>query len=44
MLTLLKLAEKFAVSLGFRQGDIQYVNNLSIFHARDGFTDTPEQQ
>jgi alpha-ketoglutarate-dependent taurine dioxygenase len=38
------LAEKHAVSLDFRQGDIQYVNNLSIFHARDGFKDTPEQQ
>jgi alpha-ketoglutarate-dependent taurine dioxygenase len=38
------LAEKHAVSLDFRQGDIQYVNNLSIFHARDAFTDTPDQQ
>lgn len=38
------LAEKFAVGLDFRQGDVQYVNNLSIFHARDGFKDTPEQQ
>ena len=38
------LAEKHAVSLGFRKGDVQYVNNLSIFHARDGFRNTPEQQ
>lgn len=38
------LAEKFAVRLDFRQGDIQYVNNLSIFHARDKFVDTPSQQ
>lgn len=38
------LAEKNAVSLDFRQGDVQYVNNMSIFHARDGFTDTKEQQ
>ncbi|KAI5358282.1 putative TauD/TfdA-like domain, taurine dioxygenase TauD-like superfamily [Septoria linicola] len=38
------LAEKHAVSLGFRKGDVQYANNLSIFHARDGFKDTPEQQ
>jgi alpha-ketoglutarate-dependent taurine dioxygenase len=38
------LAERFAVTLDFREGDIQYVNNLSIFHARDGFKDTPEQQ
>ena len=42
--TLHFLAEKHAVTLDFRQGDIQYANNLSIFHARDGFTDTPEQQ
>lgn len=38
------LAEKHAVTLDFQQGDIQYVNNLSIFHARMGFKDTPEQQ
>jgi len=42
--TLHFLAEKHAVTLDFRQGDIQYANNLSIFHARDAFTDTPEQQ
>ncbi|RAK95612.1 TauD/TfdA family dioxygenase [Aspergillus ibericus CBS 121593] len=33
------LAEKHSASLGFQKGDIQYVNNLSIFHARNGFTD-----
>ena len=38
------LGEKFNVGLDFRQGDIQYVNNLAIFHARDGFKDTAEQQ
>jgi alpha-ketoglutarate-dependent taurine dioxygenase len=37
-------AEKFAVSLDFKEGDIQYVNNLSIFHARSGFQDSPEKQ
>ncbi len=37
------LAEKHAVFLDFRQGDVQYVNNLSIFHARMGFKDSPEQ-
>ena len=42
--TLHFLAEKYAVSLDFRQGDIQYVNNLSIFHARNGFKDTPDHQ
>ena len=38
------LAEQFHVGLDFRQGDIQYVNNLSIFHARDEFKDTHDQQ
>lgn len=38
------LGEKFNVGLDFRQGDIQYVNNLAVFHARDGFKDTAEQQ
>jgi len=37
-------AERYAVSLDFHQGDIQYVNNLSIFHARGGFQDSPEKQ
>ncbi|KAL1959403.1 hypothetical protein VTO42DRAFT_2206 [Malbranchea cinnamomea] len=38
------LSEKYSVALDFRKGDVQYINNLSIFHARDGFVDTPEQQ
>ena len=38
------LGERFNVELDFQQGDIQYVNNLAVFHARDGFKDTPEQQ
>jgi alpha-ketoglutarate-dependent taurine dioxygenase len=38
------LAERFALTLDFREGDIQYVNNLSIFHARDGFRDSPTKQ
>ncbi|KAK2053334.1 TfdA family taurine catabolism dioxygenase TauD [Colletotrichum caudatum] len=38
------LGDKFAVNLDFQKGDIQYANNMGIFHARDGFTDTPEQQ
>ncbi|KAJ4321287.1 hypothetical protein N0V84_005421 [Fusarium piperis] len=42
--TLHFLAEKHAVSLDFHKGDIQYVNNLSIFHARGGFKDSPEKQ
>jgi hypothetical protein len=38
------LAEKHAVTLDFKRGDVQYANNLSIFHARDEFKDTPDQQ
>ncbi|KZM25446.1 uncharacterized protein EKO05_0008126 [Ascochyta rabiei] len=38
------LAEKYAVSLNFKEGDVQFANNLSIFHARDGFTNTEEKQ
>lgn len=37
-------AEQAAVGLDFRQGDVQYVNNLSIFHARDGFRDSLEKK
>lgn len=38
------LAERFAVPLDFKKGDIQFVNNLSIFHARDGFTNSAAKQ
>ncbi|KAF2011643.1 Clavaminate synthase-like protein [Aaosphaeria arxii CBS 175.79] len=42
--TLHFLAEKHAVGLDFKKGDIQFANNLSIFHARDGFTNTADKQ
>jgi hypothetical protein len=38
------LAERFSVTLDFKKGDVQYVNNLSIFHARDGFVDAPGRE
>lgn len=38
------LAEKFSLTLDFQKGDVQYINNLSIFHARDGFVDAPGQE
>lgn len=38
------LGERFSVSTNFERGDVQYVNNLAVFHARDGFTDTPTKQ
>ncbi len=34
------LGERFCVSPGFERGDIQYVNYLAVFHARDGYRDT----
>ncbi|KAF7967849.1 hypothetical protein HWV62_32894 [Athelia sp. TMB] len=40
--TLHFLAEKYELRLNFQKGDIQYINNLSIFHARDGFRDDKE--
>lgn len=42
--TLHFLGEKYNVGLDFKAGDIQYVNNLAVFHARDGFTDTIDQK
>lgn len=38
------LAEEHSASLDFQKGDIQYINNLSIFHARNGFEDSPGQE
>ncbi|KAH3964411.1 hypothetical protein HBH98_117340 [Parastagonospora nodorum] len=38
------LGERFSVSTNFEKGDIQYVNNVAIFHARDGFTDKDDKQ
>ncbi|KAJ5806550.1 uncharacterized protein N7503_004152 [Penicillium pulvis] len=35
------LAEEHCAALDFQKGDVQYVNNLSIFHARNGFKDAP---
>ncbi|TQN67358.1 Taurine hydroxylase-like protein SAT17 [Colletotrichum shisoi] len=36
--------ERFCVNTEFEKGDIQYVNNLSLFHARDGFVNQDEKQ
>lgn len=38
------LAEKHSAALDFQKGDVQYVNNLSIFHARNGFKDAPGKE
>ncbi|KAF8079384.1 taurine catabolism dioxygenase TauD [Lyophyllum atratum] len=37
------LAGEYSLGLDFQKGDIQYINNLSIFHARDGFKDEGER-
>ncbi|EWG51907.1 hypothetical protein FVEG_10760 [Fusarium verticillioides 7600] len=42
--TLHFLGERFNVSTNFEKGDMQYVSNVAIFHARDGFTDTKDKQ
>ncbi|OTA96557.1 hypothetical protein M434DRAFT_373646 [Hypoxylon sp. CO27-5] len=42
--TLHFLGEKFCVDTYFQKGDIQYVNNLALFHARDGFTNEGNKQ
>lgn len=42
--TLHFLGEKYNLALNFQKGDIQYINNLSVFHARDAFTDTEEKR
>ncbi|KAJ5658461.1 uncharacterized protein N7484_002110 [Penicillium longicatenatum] len=38
------LAEEHSAALDFQKGDVQYVNNLSIFHARNGFKDAPGKE
>lgn len=42
--TLHFIGEKFCINTEFQKGDMQYVNNLSIFHARDGFVDQGVKQ
>lgn len=37
------IAEKNNLGMNFQKGDIQYINNLGLFHGRDGFTDDPEK-
>jgi hypothetical protein len=37
-------AERYAASIDFHKGDIQYVNNLCILHGRGAFKDSPDKQ
>lgn len=36
-------AAAHALTLDFRRGDVQFVNNLSVFHAREGYRDDVSQ-
>ncbi|KAI0469651.1 TfdA family taurine catabolism dioxygenase TauD [Xylariaceae sp. FL0804] len=36
--------DRFCVNTEFRKGDMQFVNNLGLFHARDGFVNQGEKQ
>ncbi|KAL5360420.1 hypothetical protein BJX96DRAFT_184523 [Aspergillus floccosus] len=38
------LAERFHIAMDLRKGDMQFVNNLSVLHARRSYTDSPEQR
>ncbi|CAH0053902.1 unnamed protein product [Clonostachys solani] len=42
--TLHFLGDKFSISTDFQKGDIQYINNTAIFHARDAFVDSSDKQ
>jgi alpha-ketoglutarate-dependent taurine dioxygenase len=42
--TLHFLGDKFSISTDFQKGDIQYINNTAIFHARDAFVDSADKQ
>ncbi|KAJ4313578.1 hypothetical protein N0V84_009335 [Fusarium piperis] len=37
-----QLAEKYQLSLEMEPGDVAFINNLGILHAREEFSDTPE--
>lgn len=38
------LSEKHCLTMKLRTGDIQYVSNLGLFHAREGFVDSPQNK
>ena len=37
-------AEKHSAALDFQKGDVQYINNLSVFHSRNGIVDEPGKE
>lgn len=38
------LAEEFHISMQLKEGDIQFINNLSIVHARNNYVDDAENR
>lgn len=38
------LAEKFHVAMKLEKGDMQFVNNLSMIHARNSYVDDAENR
>lgn len=37
-------AEKYSLSVNFKKGDIQYISNTSIFHARNSYSDSVQKR
>ncbi|KAF9889373.1 hypothetical protein FE257_007483 [Aspergillus nanangensis] len=37
-------AERFHISMKLQKGDMQFINNLSMLHARKGYMDGPQQK
>ena len=38
------LAEKHHVAMELKKGDMQFINNLSMIHARNSYVDDPENR
>ena len=41
--TVQRVAEEVAIELDHQAGDIQFVNNLALLHARNSFKDSPDR-
>ncbi len=42
--TIQSIAADLHLSMGFRQGDMQFINNYVIFHSRTGYEEFPERE
>lgn len=38
------LAERFHVAMELKKGDMQFINNLSMIHARNSYVDGPDSR